>query len=513
MPHADAPAAPPSASAAVPSAAAAVVTLDADGRVSAWSPAAAELFGRGEGDVLGLPAEEAGVPGAEAWLPLVELVRAGGGGRTGPVALGERWIDLVAVAHPAHEGAVLLVAGDVTERVRAERHALALRQVAVELAGTLDAGEIVALLRTHAAALLSADAVHVEMPARESRSAADAGPLGPLHPALLRRLREGREAVLVGASGSDDGVGADAGNREEGALPEGFATLLLLPLQLDGGEPGAVVLGWRGGRELDGAARGLAQEMAERAAVALHHAARFDALKEAAVRRERFFSAMSHDLRTPITAIVGYSELLGDGIVGPLEERQLEMVERISQVAGHLSQLVNDILDLAKLDAGRMEFARDKVPLGELVEDAVVTVRPQALSKGLALRLELGGHRYTRVLVDASRVRQILVNLLSNAVKFTEQGTVQVSAGVDGERGWIAVRDTGPGLPAGSEEVVFEEFLQLASGNKAKREPGSGLGLAISRRLARAMGGDLTASNAPEGGAVFTLVLLPADAG
>jgi signal transduction histidine kinase len=216
---------------------------------------------------------------------------------------------------------------------------------------------------------------------------------------------------------------------------------------------------------------------------------------------------MSHDLRTPITAIMGYSELLQDGIMGELEQHQQDMVERICQVAGHLAQLVNDILDMAKLDAGRMEFHREPVALGDLVDEAMVAVEPQARSKGLEIRLEIDGHRDTVLDVDAARVRQILVNLLSNAVKFTERGIVSLSVATGNGHSCIRVADTGPGIPAGSEEAVFEEFLQIAAGNKAKREPGSGLGLAISRRLARAMGGDLTARNGGEGGAVFTLSL------
>ncbi|HKP77084.1 MAG TPA: HAMP domain-containing sensor histidine kinase, partial [Longimicrobiaceae bacterium] len=251
----------------------------------------------------------------------------------------------------------------------------------------------------------------------------------------------------------------------------------------------------------------LAETLAEQAAVALRNAARYEAMREAAVRRERFFSAMSHDLRTPITAIMGYSELLQDGIMGDLEPHQQDMVERICQVSGHLAELVNDVLDIAKLDAGRMEFHREPVALGDLVDEAVVAVEPQARSKGLELRIEVDGHREVVLELDMGRVRQILVNLLSNAVKFTERGTVTLSVEVDGARGWLRVADTGPGLPAGSEEAVFEEFMQIASGNRAKREPGSGLGLAISRRLARAMGGDLTAVNGEGGGAVFTLHL------
>jgi PAS domain S-box-containing protein len=224
-----------------------------------------------------------------------------------------------------------------------------------------------------------------------------------------------------------------------------------------------------------------------------------------AVRRDRFFSAMSHDLRTPITAVLGYSELLLDGIAGEMVPAQREMVERIFQVAGHLSQLLNDTLDLARLDAGRMEFHREPVGLRRLVDDAVVTVEPQAQAKGIELRMEVESNELLHT--DAMRVQQILVNLLANAVKFTPEGEALVRAGCDEESAWVTVSDTGPGLPEGSEEAVFEEFTQMASGRGAKKEPGSGLGLTISRRLARALGGDLTARSNPGAGASFTLRL------
>ena len=125
----------------------------------------------------------------------------------------------------------------------------------------------------------------------------------------------------------------------------------------------------------------------------------------------------------------------------------------------------------------------------------------------MVLLRELDGVRDAVLRVDRVRVRQVLVNLLSNAVKFTPSGEVRVSASIEPARMWIAVRDTGPGLGAGDHEALFEEFLQLASGSGTKSEPGAGLGLAISRRLARAMGGDLTGDNAPGGGAIFTLIL------
>ena len=362
---------------------------------------------------------------------------------------------------------------------------------AADAAGLVDADEIWRLLRDRLATVLGADAAALHTPLLpEAR--AWAGPHGDAE------LEIGR---LVKVDGEQ--------TRRE-ALPGGGAAVVV-PLRHENERMGSLAVGWRdAGQAGDDAA--VVEMLARQTAGALANARAYARLTEAAFRRERFFSAMSHDLRTPITAIVGYSELLADGIVGELNGQQLEMIERISQVSGHLSQLVNDILDLAKLDAGRMEFHREDVTLGDLVDEALVAVQPQARSKKLELRTDVDPHRETVLHVDGSRVRQILVNLLSNAVKFTEQGEVAVVAGQNEARTWLEVRDTGPGLPSGSEEEVFEEFLQIAAGTKSKREPGSGLGLAISRRLARAMGGDLTARGGGGQGAAFTLVL-PAHGG
>jgi signal transduction histidine kinase len=364
--------------------------------------------------------------------------------------------------------------------------------LAAETAGIADPDAVWRILHTRAAEVLDADAVALHAPSLPQPRAWTADGGEDERAALIALVEEdGQELRAVDLPGGGSG--------------------LLVPLRHGSEVLGALIAGWRGGAP-DGDARRLAVLVGEQATAVLANLRTYDQLTEAAFRRERFFSAMSHDLRTPITAIVGYSELLADGIVGDLNGQQLEMIERISQVSGHLSQLVNDILDLAKLDAGRMEFHREEVRLGELVDEALVAVEPQARSKRLELRMEIDAHREALLLVDPPRVRQILVNLLSNAVKFTERGEVAVVAGSGDGRSWLEVRDTGPGLPAGSEEAVFEEFLQIAAGNKSKREPGSGLGLAISRRLARAMGGDLVARNVAGTGAAFTLVL-PAAAG
>jgi signal transduction histidine kinase len=377
--------------------------------------------------------------------------------------------------------------------------------MAVAAADTVDPDEIFRIVCRALDEMAGADFALAVLPLFDEPREWCAGSEPPRE-AVARLLEIADEARASGET-----VVAARGRAVDGARvvppPFGAATAVAVPLAGEGGSGGALVAGWHGEREVDAATVRLLEIVAAQAAVAFRNATRYEALRQAAVRRERFFSAMSHDLRTPITAIMGYSELLQDGIMGDLDPAQMEMVERICQVSGHLAQLVNDVLDIAKLDAGRMEFDREPVTLGELVEEAMVAVEPQARSKGLEIRLRIDGHRDQLLEVDAGRVRQILVNLLSNAVKFTEAGAVTLEAAVEAGQGWIRVSDTGPGLPEGSHEAVFEEFLQIASGTKAKREPGSGLGLAIARRLARAMGGDLTAGNRDEGGAAFTLHL------
>jgi signal transduction histidine kinase len=399
-------------------------------------------------------------------------------------------------------------AADGDDAGRRLRELDALRRMAVAAADTVSGDEIFAIVGEALHELLGADFALVSLPLFEGTREWCAGQEPPREAGarlleVLDRARAGGETVVAGELSA-----AALGLRGAQVVPPpyGAATAVAAPLRGDEAD-GALLVGWHGARAVDAHAVRLAETVAEQAAVAFRNATRYDLLRQAAVRRERFFSAMSHDLRTPLTAIMGYSELLQDGIMGEMEPHQQEMVERICQVSGHLAELVNDVLDIAKLDAGRMEFHREPVPLGELVDEAMVAVQPQARSKGLELRLEVDGHRDVVLELDMGRVRQILVNLLSNAVKFTERGTVTLSAEVEEGRGWMRVSDTGPGLPAGSEEAVFEEFMQIASGNRAKREPGSGLGLAISRRLARAMGGDLTAANGEQGGAVFTLHL------
>lgn len=244
---------------------------------------------------------------------------------------------------------------------------------------------------------------------------------------------------------------------------------------------------------------------------------------EAASRaKSEFLAIMSHELRTPLNAVLGYAELLELGISGPLTEKMREQVGRIRTSAKHLLGLVNDILDLAKVEAGRLSVSTGPCSAAATVAAAIALIQPQAAARGLDVVVEPLGDPPPVYLGDDERVCQILVNVLSNAVKFTEPGgkiTIAVNASksssYDGrhqsQRDYVNFRitDTGSGIPEEKLLSIFDPFVQAETGHSRTSE-GSGLGLTISRRLAMLMGGDLTVASQVGVGSTFTLCV-PAD--
>jgi PAS domain S-box-containing protein len=235
--------------------------------------------------------------------------------------------------------------------------------------------------------------------------------------------------------------------------------------------------------------------------------------------KSEFLANMSHELRTPINAIVGYADLLELGIAGPLTDGQRGQLARIRVSSEHLLMLIDDILDLSKIEAGRVEIAREAGRLRETVDAALSLIGPQASARGHQVAYDRRSTEDPLYLGDEGRVRQILVNLLSNAVKFTDPGgTITVSceadavpasgAPLEGKGPFVRVQiaDTGPGIPREHQESVFDPFVQIETG-RTRTRGGTGLGLAISRQLARLMGGDLTLVSEPGKGACFTLWL------
>ncbi len=237
-------------------------------------------------------------------------------------------------------------------------------------------------------------------------------------------------------------------------------------------------------------------------------------LEVASRHKSQFLANMSHELRTPLNAIIGVTEMLLEDAQAAAQPDQIEAHERILRAGKHLLALINDILDLSKIEAGKLELSLESVALGPLVEDVVATIRPLASKNGNQVVLECPAAVGT-IRTDPTRLRQALLNLASNAGKFTERGTIRVEVGrqaTEGGRDWVtmAVSDTGIGMTPEQMAKLFEEFTQ-ADASTTRKYGGTGLGLAISRRLCRMMGGDITVSSTPGQGSTFT-IRLPADA-
>ena len=231
-------------------------------------------------------------------------------------------------------------------------------------------------------------------------------------------------------------------------------------------------------------------------------------LERAMTARSRFYASMSHELRTPINAVLGYSTLLLENIYGPLNDKQREGIERTHKAAKHLLELVNDVLDLSKIEAGKIDLRLQPVSFPSLIEDLFVTVRPLADQYGSSLKIEHTGESI-RIVSDPRRVRQILLNLLSNAIKFGKGKPIRVALQRREDNGVVVeVVDEGEGIAADDQERIFQEFVQLG---KTQLTEGTGLGLPISRRLAELLRGSLTLQSEMGHGSTFRLSL-PASA-
>ncbi len=230
--------------------------------------------------------------------------------------------------------------------------------------------------------------------------------------------------------------------------------------------------------------------------------------------KSEFLANMSHEIRTPLTAILGYADVLREE-AGDSSAACIQHIDTIRNAGSHLLSVINDILDLSRIEADKMVIEREDTSLVQVLREVASLARPRAVGKGVELRAVLATPVPERIVCDPTRLRQILMNLVGNAVKFTESGSITISAGVrgvgDGSRLVIDVEDTGPGMSPEQAERLFQPFVQ-ADATVTRRHGGSGLGLNISRRLANLMGGDVTLlGTAPGKGSCFR-VILPLDA-
>jgi PAS domain S-box-containing protein len=230
-------------------------------------------------------------------------------------------------------------------------------------------------------------------------------------------------------------------------------------------------------------------------------------LRHAQEIKDQLLATVSHEFRTGLSAIGGYADLLAMGVRGHLTDQQLGDIRNIQQAYGHLAHLLNDLLDYSRLAAGAgIHLDLTDVAVGDAVRSIAGLVAPQARSKGVAVQVGPadGGANDVIVTADSERLAQVVLNLLGNAVKFTPSGgCVQVRWSTSATTADIEIIDSGPGIPAEKREAVFQPFVRLLR----SPTPGTGLGLAISRDLARAMGGDISVSDGPQGGSSFVLRL------
>ncbi len=229
-------------------------------------------------------------------------------------------------------------------------------------------------------------------------------------------------------------------------------------------------------------------------------------LEEASRLKSQFLANMSHELRTPLNSIIGFTNLVLTDDLQPPTGEQKEGLEIVLRNARNLLALINDILDLSKIEAGRITISPEEFYIDGVVSDALTTIAPLVGDRPVKLSSEIG-EGLPVIFSDSARVKQVVLNLLSNAAKFTDQGHIKVSVNlVEGDFISLAVEDTGSGIPADYLEIVFEEFRQV-DGSNTRKHGGTGLGLAISRKLARMLGGDLTVLSELGKGSTFTVTL------
>lgn len=371
-------------------------------------------------------------------------------------------------------------------------------------------------------------------------------PLDSLRKWLLESPRTSSFDIIVRAQG-DPIVSLSSSNRSpkshviERAIATPFATPWMLVMSYSPTGRGVRIALWIVGLgAIVGLGIGLLLERREASRIA-DRSSELEHLSAELLRANRakseFLANVSHELRTPLNAIVGFVDLLRDGVYGALNARQVGPVERIEASANHLRHLVDQILDLAKMAAGRLEVHAEPIELRPFVFDVASEVEPLITEKGLSFSLAVGA-TLPRVRTDPTHLRQILINLLGNAVKFTNAGTVSVRGKLLGaddrsntpvpsrfgvvtphikpprpEGVWIALQvvDSGVGIPQKDCERIFDEFEQVNAGPRGdSMRRGTGLGLSISRRLARLLGGDITVESELGRGSIFTL-WLPVD--
>ena len=306
--------------------------------------------------------------------------------------------------------------------------------------------------------------------------------------------------------------GAYESRLRENLIASGIRAVLAVPMVREGELIGCLVVSRNRPGEFTAHTIELLRTFATQSALAIQNARLFREIEvksrelEAASRhKSEFLANMSHELRTPLNAIIGFSEVLSERMFGELNDKQDEYLKDIHASGRHLLSLINDILDLSKIEAGKMELEVSGVDLPMTIENALTLVRERAARRGIALHQSVD-ERLGQVQADERKIRQVLLNLLSNAIKFTpEAGRIDVEAKPEDGFIQVSVSDTGIGIAPADQEAVFEEFKQV--GTAAKKVEGTGLGLALSRKFIELHGGKIWVKSQIGAGSTFTFTI------
>jgi signal transduction histidine kinase len=409
------------------------------------------------------------------------------------------------------------------ELTRSVDQLTALGEISQAVSSTLDVETVLQTIVTRASQLAGADgcAIYEYDDATEAFHIRAAHNLNPslvetLRAAPLRkgegtmgRAAETREPIQVADIAAP---GAYQSHIRDTLLGAGYRALLSVPLLREGEIIGSLSLNRHTPGEFPQEAVEVLKTFATQSALAIQNARLFreiadksGQLEAASRHKSEFLANMSHELRTPLNAIIGFSEILAERMFGDINEKQTEYLQDILESGRHLLSLINDILDLSKIEAGRMELELSEFDLPQAIDNALILVRERASRRGIRLGSTIDP-RLAKIDGDERKVKQVLLNLLSNALKFTpEGGRIDVGARLDGDIAEVSVADTGIGIAPEDQAAVFEEFRQV--GTADKKAEGTGLGLALSRKFIELHGGKIWVKSQIGAGSTFTFTL------
>jgi GAF domain-containing protein len=347
------------------------------------------------------------------------------------------------------------------------------------------------------------------------------------------RATHGMEQTMIAAIDNrragigDTAIGKAAAERRPVQIPDilaesslvldiivraGFRSLLIVPLLRPGQIVGALVVRRKAPGEFPKSTVELLQTFAEQSVLAIQNArlfreieAKSRELEQASQHKSQFLANMSHELRTPLNAILGYTELMTDGAYGDPSEKMLGVLKRLEANGRHLLGLINDVLDLSKIEAGQLVLELSDYSIQDIAQTVRSALEPLAADKKLAFKVEVAP-QLPPGRGDGRRLTQVLINLVGNAIKFTDAGEVAIKAEVSNGSFHVSVRDTGPGISAADQVKLFQEFQQ-ADNAITRKKGGTGLGLAISKRIIEMHGGRIWVESQPGQGSTFTFTL------